>query len=451
MNPRAVLPPTSTATRPSLIRPVGGKRARDWALGLLVPALIAACLVLAAEPAQAQTLTVNNTTDPGDGDCNPNGGCTLREAINEANTSTADTIGFRFHGGGVNTISPTSPLPTIRERLTIDGYSQPGASENTAANGTNAVLKIELDGSDAGAGALGIEVQASGCVIKGLVINRFGGHGVRITSIGPETQDNRVVGNFIGTNAAGTQDLGNGGAGVYIDGADTSDNTVGGSRPEPRNLISGNDLGGVEIYTTDNAILGNLIGTEKNGTDELGNSGGGVEILGDASNDNIVGGTLPESANTIAFNSETGVWVDGDNGNGILRNSIFENDGLGIDLAPLGATPNDEDDPDTGSNNLQNKPNLTSAKNSATTTTIKGSLNSVPNRTFRIRFFSNPSGNEGKRYIGAKNVTTNADGDTGSFTFKPENKVGANQNITATATGTTTGNTSEFSGPEEVV
>jgi titin len=260
-----------------------------------------------------------------------------------------------------------------------------------------------------------------------------------------------VVGNFIGTNAAGTQDLGNDGAGVYVDGADTSDNTIGGSRPEPRNLISGNDLGGVEIYTTDNAILGNLIGTEKNGTDALGNSGGGVEILGDASNDNIVGGTLPESANIVAFNSENGVLVDGDNGNGILRNSIFENDELGIDLVPLGATPNDPKDPDTGSNGLQNKPNLTSAENSATTTTIKGSLNSVPNRTFRIRFFSNPSGDEGKRYIGAKNVTTNANGDTGSFTFKPENKIGANQNITATATGTTTGNTSEFSGSEEIV
>ena len=115
-----------------------------------------------------------------------------------------------------------------------------------------------------------------------------------------------------------------------------------------------------------------------------------------------------------------------------------------------GATLNEEDDPDTGPNSLQNKPNLTSAENSATTTTVEGSLNSVPNRTFRIRFFSNPSGNEGKKYIGAKNVTTNANGDTGTFTFKPENKVGANQNITATATDPD-GNTSEFSAPEGVV
>ena len=196
----------------------------------------------------------------------------------------------------------------------------------------------------------------------------------------------------------------------------------------------------------------------------MGNSGSGVLIDGETSG-NIVGGTLPETANTIAFNSEDGVTIghedrfnlgpDTSFGNGILRNSIFSNGGLGIDLVgendpPDGATPNDEEDPDDGPNNLQNKPNLTSAENAGGETTVKGSLKSVPNRTFRIRFFSNPSGNEGKKYIGAKSVTTDADGNV-AFTFKPENKVGANQNITSTATGTTTGNTSEFSAPEEVV
>jgi hypothetical protein len=265
-----------------------------------------------------------------------------------------------------------------------------------------------------------------------------------------------VVGNFIGTDPSGTLDRGNGGRGVVLlTGPGTSSNTIGGSRPAARNLISGNELGGVGLFgATDNAILGNLIGTEKDGTSDLGNSGGGVAFFNatGGTTDNIVGGTLPDTANTIAFNGEDGIEVNQDSstGNGILRNSIFSNSGLGIDLADDGATPNDEDDGDTGPNGLQNKPNLTSAENSATTTTIEGSLNSVPNRTFRVRFFSNPSGNEGKKYIGAKNVTTNANGDTGTFAFEPENKVGGNQNVTATATGTTTGNTSEFSAPEEV-
>lgn len=424
---------------------------------VVLAVLFAASALLAIRPAYADTITVNNTADPGDGDCSPNGGCTLREAINEANHTTADTIRFDIPGGGVKTIFPASRLPFISERLTIDGYSQPGANENTATGSTNAVLKIQLDGSNAGASSEALRIRgASDCVIKGLIINRFGGNSVSIGYPGFETEDNRVVGNFIGTDASGTQDLGNSGSGVaLISDPGTGSNTVGGSRPAARNLISGNDKSGVLIVGgRENAIVGNLIGTEKNGTDALGNSGDGVYMFSGqgGATDNLVGGTLPDTANTIAFNGEDGVQVRNNTstGNGILRNSIFSNDGLGINLDDDGATPNDPDDPDTGPNNLQNKPNLTSAENSATTTTIKGSLNSVPNRTFKIRYFSNPSGNEGKEYIGAKNVSTDANGDTGTFTFKPENKVGANRNVTATATRLLAGDTSEFSGSEEV-
>jgi hypothetical protein len=57
-----------------------------------------------------------------------------------------------------------------------------------------------------------------------------------------------------------------------------------------------------------------------------------------------------------------------------------------------GNTENDENDPDTGPNSLQNKPELTTAETSGGKTTIEGKLNSRPNRTFVIRFFSNPGG-----------------------------------------------------------
>lgn len=423
---------------------------------VLALVLLVVALLLTPRTAHAVALTVNNTVDPGDGDCNPNGGCTLREAINEANATTADTIRFDIDGGGVKTIRPTSRLPVISERLTIDGYTQPGAEENTLANATNAELRIELDGTRAGVASEALRIRgASDCVIKGLVINRFGGNSISIGYPGDETRDNRVVGNFIGTDPSGTSAEGNGAGVALISDPGTASNTVGGSRPAGRNLISGNDNSGVLIVGgQENAVIGNLIGTEKNGTDALGNAGDGVYMFAGqgGATDNIVGGTLADSANTIAFNDEDGVQVRNNTstGNGILRNSIFSNEGLGINLDDDGATPNDEGDADIGPNNLQNKPNLTSAQNSATTTTIKGHLNSVPNRTFKIRFFSNPSGNEGQKYIGSKNATTDADGDTGTFTFKPENKVGANRNITATATRLLAGDTSEFSAPEEV-
>jgi CSLREA domain-containing protein len=437
----------------------------DMFAAIMVSSLV---LLAGADPTRASSIfTVTNTADPGDGNCNASG-CTLREAINEANgTSSKDAIHFNIQGGGVKTIKPKSQLPQITQPVIIDGYTQSGASKNTLAAGTNAVLKIELNGEDAEPyPQQGLKIRASDSVVTGLVINHFGSNGIDVGGFGSYARGNRVVGNFIGTDPSGTLDRGNDGRGVVIYEEGTSANTVGGSRPAGRNLISGNDSGGVGIFllAADNAVLGNLVGTKKDGTGALGNSGSGVLIDGEASG-NIVGGTLPGTANTIAFNSEDGVTVghedgfdfgpDTSIGNGILRNSIFSNGGLGIDLVgendpPNGATNNDEDDPDEGPNNLQNKPDLTSAENSGGETTVKGDLNSAPNETFKVRFFSNPSGNEGKKYIGAKSVTTNANGNTGTFTFKPENKVGVAQNITATATRNSTGDTSEFSGSEEV-
>jgi CSLREA domain-containing protein len=417
--------------------------------------LFASLGLLAAGPAYAATLTVNNTADPGDGDCNPDGGCTLREAINEANATTADTIRFDIPGGGVKTIKPTSRLPIISERLTVDGYSQPGAEPNSLTTGTNAVLRIELNGEDAGVASEALRITASECVIKGLVINRFDGNSISIGYPGFEVRNNKVVGNFIGTDPSGTLPRGNHAGVALISDPGTSENTVGGGRSKARNLISGNDESGVLIVGgKDNVVIGNLIGTSKNGIDPLGNSGDGVRMFAGqgGATENIVGGTLSGTDNTIAFNSEDGVQVENttSSGNGILRNSIHSNDEQGIDLGNDGATANDEDDPDSGPNNLQNKPNLTSAENAGGETTVEGTLNSLSNRIFRIRFFSNPSGNEGKKYIGAKsNVTTNANGNV-TFTFKPENKVPAGHTITATATRGSTGDTSEFSGPEEV-
>ena len=108
-------------------------------------------LLAVASPAHAETFTVTNTADPGNGICNASG-CTLREAINEANgTGSKDAIHFDIAGDtGVKTIKPKSQLPQIIWPVTIDGYTQPEASKNTLATGTNAVLKIELNGEDSG-------------------------------------------------------------------------------------------------------------------------------------------------------------------------------------------------------------------------------------------------------------------------------------------------------------
>jgi hypothetical protein len=63
----------------------------------------------------------------------------------------------------------------------------------------------------------------------------FGSGTARATGI-------KIEGNFIGTDPSGTSDLGNRDNGVLI--FDASGTTIGGTKPEARNLISGNGASG---------------------------------------------------------------------------------------------------------------------------------------------------------------------------------------------------------------
>src|SRR4051812_30634032 len=116
--------------------------------------LFLALFLLLDAPAQGATLVVLNTNDSGTG--------SLRQAIIDANAASgADLINFNVPGVGVRTINLMSPLPPITEALTIDGYSQPGSSVNTLAIGDNAVLRIELNGVNAGGGGLDIKATST--------------------------------------------------------------------------------------------------------------------------------------------------------------------------------------------------------------------------------------------------------------------------------------------------
>jgi hypothetical protein len=367
-------------------------------------ATLAASLMLAAKAAHASTTsTVINTNDSGAG--------SLRQAILDANaTPGADVINFNIPGSGVQTIAPTTKLPQITEAVTINGYTQPGASPNTKAVGSDAVLKIELSGASA-SGADGLFITASNSTVKGLVINRWGNAGVHISGSG--ATGNKVVGNYLGTDASGTQKLGNFVFGVYI--YDAPNNTVGGTTTAERNVISRNEYG---VYIEDNGATGNRV-----------------------------------LQNVISANEYAGValYSDTATSNRIFSNSIYSNGDLGIDLNDDGPTANDPGDTDTGANDLQNKPLLSSAKKSATgTTTVRGTLNSTANKTFNVQFFSNPEGtDEGKTLLGSKSVTTNGTGNV-SLTFSTTKAISLGQNITATATSPS-GDTSEFSAPRKVV
>jgi hypothetical protein len=425
---------------------------------LLALLLAAGPFLLGARPTlAAATFVVTTTGDEPDADltdpfCDVDAAasdtqCTVRAAIQEANATPGnDTIAFNIPGGGVQTIRPASALPDILQRVTIDGYTQPGSKPNTAATGTNAVLRIQLDGSaiDPSDNADGLRIAGANSLVRGLVVNRFagdgGGDGVEIR---PGTSGVRIQGCFLGTDAAGTAARGNR-FGVFVDGAHGVQ--VGGTSPAARNLISGNVSDGVLANrdATNLRVLGNLIGTTRTGGGNLGNGDDGVdsEVAGA-----VIGGGTAGEANVVAFNGHNGVEVDAPaTANRILRNSIFSNARLGIDLFADGATPNDEDDPDVGANTLQNFPVI----ETATSTRVAGTLNSTPNQDFVLRLFSNPgASNEGKFFEeGPLVVTTDGEGNA-SFVFTPDPPIPAGRSVTATATNQG-GSTSEFSAAKEV-
>src|SRR5262249_45367619 len=128
------------------------------------------CVEVLEDRSLPSTFTVFDTDDEGAG--------SLRQAILDANANPgADLIAFNIAGSGVHTVAVGSTtgtaLPDITDPVTVDGYSQPGASRNTLAVGDNAVLLVEIDGELAGHGVNGLHITAGGSAVQGLMIDNF--------------------------------------------------------------------------------------------------------------------------------------------------------------------------------------------------------------------------------------------------------------------------------------
>jgi hypothetical protein len=279
------------------------------------------------------TITVNTTAD----DSNPDTTLSLRQAIEVSDGTLAisslstqeqaqvsgavgasNTIGFNIpttdpgynQATGAWTITVKSALPSISTNAAIiNGYSQPGALENTLAEGDNAKLKIAIDGTVSGGNGLTIAQQGS--QVFGLDIENFV-DGVLITAGGSV----QVAGCFIGTDPTGETPASNV-TGVVLE---NSFNTIGGPNVGDRNVISGSanlgtfvndgiylpDQAGnpLNIEPTGNVIENNLIGLDAAGTKSIKNEYAGVEDRGSG---NIYGGTAPGLGNVISGNGEVGV------------------------------------------------------------------------------------------------------------------------------------------------
>ncbi len=316
----------------------------EYALLVTRARLVGAALISSREASAAPPIVVNSAGDPGNGVCDASE-CTLREAIDLANTQNGfDEIHFNIPGAGPHLITSSSSqwLGLIQETALIDATTQPGYAGSpmvelrAASGGTDLGLGVEandvtirgfaIGGFDAGietlfasgmrveANHIGIDVTGTAARPNDLGVhliesfdsviggedpgarNVISGNNVGV-AINSGSMNNRILGNYIGVNASGTAAIGND-EGVRI--IFTSNNTIGGSTPGSGNLISGNSRYGVRITNaTENVVLGNLIGTDASGTADLGNSEG-VAISGGGNNevgDGTEGGRNVVSAN----------------------------------------------------------------------------------------------------------------------------------------------------------
>ncbi|HEX3228792.1 MAG TPA: hypothetical protein VHQ95_07485, partial [Pyrinomonadaceae bacterium] len=246
------------------------------------------------------TFTVTNNNDSGPG--------SLRQAIIDANESAgADVITFNIAGGGVHTIKPLSFLPVITDTVSIDGTTQPSFAGSPI---------IELNGSllPAESFEAGLEINARGCVVRGLVINGFfDGKGIILRTGG--ATENRIEGCYVGTNSTGTAAIPNSrGIEINDDGftlnSGATRNIIGGTTANARNLLSGNLDYGVLIEgktTSDNVVQGNFIGTNPDGTSTVANAFAGVGIF---SPNNVIGGTVAGARNVVSGNVDYGIFID---------------------------------------------------------------------------------------------------------------------------------------------
>ena len=256
----------------------------------------------------------------------------------------------------------------------------------------------------------------------------------------------KIQGNRIGTNVAGTEQLSNQ-WGVYA--TVHTGLLVGGDFDAGEgNLISGNQMDGAYISTDGAVVTGNTIGTDPGATEPLGNGRAGIYLTLE-SHDALIGGVAEGEANVIAWN-QTGVWNDGLR-NAIRANPIFFNQRLGIDNVPDGVTKNDAGDGDTGANQLQNFPLISSVDYGATNLTVHGILKSTPNTTFDVDVFESPSCTPRPRqllqsayYLGSTQITTDGAGDAPFDILMNDANAPQHPPISLTVTDPS-GDTSEFS------
>jgi hypothetical protein len=192
-----------------------------------------------------------------------------------------------------------------------EGVQIDGTSSNTVVRGnfigTNPDGTIAIPNTNSGinVGSSTTLNQIGGSVAGARnVIAGNGDHGVALYGTSSETT---IQGNYIGINAAGTAAIPNMENGIII-GASSTNNQIGGSATSERNVISGNNVHGIGVYSGINTIQGNYIGTDSNGLTAIPNSVHGIDIGVDTVS-TFIGGSQAGEGNLISGNDEKGLKI----------------------------------------------------------------------------------------------------------------------------------------------
>lgn len=265
-------------------------------------------------------------------------------------------------------------------------------------------------------------------IIPRNIISANGNNGVAIID---KARDNEVSHGYIGLDFTGAQALGNTNAGVLID-SGTRGNQVGSPDVTLATVISGNLGDGIKLSgTKDNRVIATNIGVSANLSTPRPNGGNGIYLTAD-SVDNVIGTADAAPANVIANNIASGIFADSGDGNTFTKNSVYNNGVLGIRLT-------------NGANQSIAAPVLTTANVVGSDLHVVGTLTNRPKATFVLEFFASDLNDASGRYfLGAREVTTDANGEATIDVLVSLPPVNADF-ITATATDVTRANTSVFS------
>ena len=263
-------------------------------------------------------LVVGNTTVPNDGHYH-----------NVAATYDGSTIRLFLDGVQVGSLAASGDL----------AYS--GSAGETIGQDADLGIDSTANISDVGLYARALSLAEIQSIYNANGANTLATSTANGVEIDASATGNVVLGNLIGTNAAGTGPLGNSNNGVLINGG--ANNTIGGTTAAARNIISGNTDDGVLFYgpsATGNVVEGDYIGTDVTGAFAVANFNG-VGSFVDGGGETIGGPTATPgtgAGNVISGNSNGGIIL----GNG----DLVEGNLIGTNAAGTAALGNESYDED---------------------------------------------------------------------------------------------------------